>query len=494
MSIIDLTFERDGVSLGEWLVRLVSEDRATREAASARLDAMHWGIASKNDELEELDPGHDLEAHGKKYAAAIREAIAAKGFDGAEFVRRLCVYRVAASDDWLRRVDKRYKGRGGEDKQWERIADKLAPKLNSGNEAARGEANRRFVRLLCASFARETRKSKAAFDGAEAMSSAATTALVVFDAIDQAFLLAPEAFTLVLEHRQLSRDAISALIRIGKAGRGFAPYLIDLTDGRKGPNGLRCDLHAAKALGAVGVGDDGIVDLLVSRLQHEDSEVRDCAAYALTAMGKDFADRKEFVLAGLKNALGLGGSIRCIVGALASIGGDVPQIRREILDMARPRPAVLETYADYPNMSFDRAMLNRGWAIDAMIHLTAYPQECLPALIEAIDSFVEFDPDQSYSGPVARVARVLGAFGPNGAPAAKKLASKLDVEPDVQPKAILEALTAMGPAARTALPQLERYRAKLMAANPEMAEDHAPPDRLIDPLGWLIESLREKRG
>ncbi|MCX5662762.1 MAG: hypothetical protein NTW19_24030 [Planctomycetota bacterium] len=493
MSVMDPTFERDGVKLGEWLMRLVSEDRATREAASARLDAMHWGIISKDVELEGMDPGHDLEAHGKKYAAAIRDAIAAEGFDGAEFVRRLCVYRVAASDDWLRRVDKRFKGRGGEDKQWERIADKLVPRLNSGNEAVRNEANRRFVRSLCASFARDGRADKEAFEGAEAMSSAAMSASVVFDAIDQAFLMAPEAFRLVLEHEQESRHAIAALIRIGKTGGAFAPYLVDVTDGRKGPNGIRCDFQAAQALGAVGAGDGGIVDLLVARLRQQDPEFRNGAALALTTMGKDLAGRQGAVLTELLNVLGLGENVRCIVGALASIGGDDPQIRRRVLDMARPRPAVLEPYPDYPSMTFDRVMLDRGPAIDAMARLTAYPQECVPILSEAIDSFVEYDSDQGYFGPVARIANVLMAFGPNAAPAAAKLASRLDDEGAEYPKAIIKALISMGPAARAVLPQLERHWARLLAANPDMKPSDSPPDRVTDPLRWLIESLQGNR-
>lgn len=49
--------------------------------------------------------------------------------------------------------------------------------------------------------------------------------------------------------------------------------------------------------------------------------------------------------------------------------------------------------------------------MSAMEYFTAYPDECLPVLIEALETFEEFDPDEGYYGCHSRVSNLIALFG-----------------------------------------------------------------------------------
>jgi hypothetical protein len=112
-----------------------------------------------------------------------------------------------------------------------------------------------------------------------------------------------------------------------------------------------------------------------------------------------------------------------------------------VIGLARPRPAHLVGAEDGP--AFDQTMVERGAAIDAMQYLVEHPDECMPVLIECIESFEEYDPDWEYYGPVARVARALELFGPAASEAAPILAGKLGQSDAAAPRAIRAALAAI---------------------------------------------------
>jgi len=146
------------------------------------------------------------------------------------------------------------------------------------------------------------------------------------------------------------------------------------------------------------------------------------------------------------------------VGALAAVGRDNAEVRQLIIDRAKPGPPKMMQPPDFPQYEYDLTMRQRGVAIDAMRYFSACPEDCIPVLIDAIDTFVEFDPDQSHGGPPARISQVLELFGARAGAAAVPLARHLeDVEGD-WPRCVLNALAAMGPAAAEAILLLEAYR------------------------------------
>jgi hypothetical protein len=94
---------------------------------------------------------------------------------------------------------------------------------------------------------------------------------------------------------------------------------------------------------------------------------------------------------------------------------------------------------------------NTHAALGCDAQLAIEPARVVAALIELIDLFDEFDPDQAYDGPHARIWSALKSFGPEAAPAVPKLIEELRLQPEGSLAIVLETLTAIGTAARPAL-------------------------------------------
>ena len=477
------SLEREALPLCEWLLKLVGDDRATREAAGKALSR------SLDRHLADVDFSPNPVERGASFQNAIREAVAAPGFDTAEFIRRLCAFRVVISDDWQRRVDACFRLEAPVERQWERISERLVTKINaSGDAAVRRKVMTRLVRALWAISAREERISKRTGADAEALSISGLMAHLVFGALDTAFLVAPEALQLVLEHPQEAHAALAALERIGPPAIGFAPQLLERIR-RAHASGAHCAEEAARALGSIIRGNGAFVDQIRNCLHDPHAEVRNAAAVALARLGTQVAGREVDIVRDLLQLLEQKVDFY-LVQALASVGRHIPTARKRVIELTRPRPPVWEPVTGYPDMKFDRMMCERGWAIDAMKYLTEYAEECVPVLVEAIDSFEEFDPDQSYSGPVSRIAFVLQSFGPAAGSAAIFLTEKLTFEDGELPTAILAALAAMGPAARRVLPRLEQFRKQIERDEPLPSLTGSRPDQSVDPVGWTIWTIQ----
>ncbi len=487
----DYSFVRESVALPQWLWLLVGDDRAARRHAGEVLHAMQWGVPSPTTQLEGLDPIPDLVGQMGRFNYAVREALAKPSFDTAEFVRRLCAYRVAASDDWSRRVDGAI--RDHDEPQYDRIAERLVRRINtSGDAAVKAEASNRLARALAAITARECRVDQEAYADAESMTSASMMSYAIFNTLDREFLAAPEALQLILEHRRQAHDAMKALVRIGPPAIAFAPHLLEQIDHLPSrPNYYAFD--GAAALGAIGRGHAGIVDAVIERLRQPEPLRRAAAAETLEHMGTDVAGRGEIVLPLLHAMLDEQEATTwwSVARAVASVGRDDPRSRRRIIDLARARPPEWAEVADFPDQKYDRVMHERGVAIDAMVCFADYPDECVPVLIDAIETFEEYDPDQTYTGPIGRVSHVLASFGPAAGAAALPLARKLDAEPGEFPRAILDALMAMGSAAREAVPLLKAYRTRTADADEEPLVDwrRLVPDKDVDPVGWGLRQI-----
>jgi len=98
----DYSFERDGVSFGEWLSRLVAEDRPTREAAGDVLMAMWHGLPSLDTDWADLTEQLDYAAQQVRFKEAVRSTVNAEDFDTAGYVCALCGYLMVISKDWMR--------------------------------------------------------------------------------------------------------------------------------------------------------------------------------------------------------------------------------------------------------------------------------------------------------------------------------------------------------------------------------------------------------
>jgi hypothetical protein len=178
-------------------------------------------------------------------------------------------------------------------------------------------------------------------------------------------------------------------------------------------------------------------------------------------MDRDLCDRNAKIVTILRTWLDNDQLSHIAVGTLASVGRDDYEVRKLIIDRARPAPTRMVRPVDFPQYEYDATMGMRGSAIDAMRFFTDYPDECIAVLTDAIDTFKEYDPDETYGGPVTRVARALREFGAHAAPAALPLARHLNDDcGDDTPRNILVTLAALGPAGSEAIPYVHELLIK----------------------------------
>lgn len=467
----DFSFEREGRPLSAWLLDLVSEDAPARLKAGDVLQGMWFGVPYAHTELDDLD----WEAHGRnpgqgeRFAAAARDAVARPGFPAGDFVRRLILHRLMTHADWTRRVDESQGRAGAESDEYiKRIGRRLEA---AGDDAERVEAAARLCRWFCATVDRDLRTTQAIFEGAEVMSAAGVASQLVFDALDVALLADRAGLRLMLEEDSgLRWAALQALERIGPPAADFAPGLLMELDSRAdGPW-----FDAARALGSIGRDDPATVDALLTRLASPSGDVRGSAAACLARAGPPLTGRVDEAVDLLLEASRPPAVDACAIEALATLGRDREDALARVLDLASPRGA----------------SHRRGEAIDALRHFRSFADRIVPTLIDAIDTFEEYDPDESYSGDHARVCGTLAEFGPAAAAAVPRLVAYLEswrARPEDDgtppPTAMFEALRAIGPPAAAALPILEAIRL-------EADEDAAPELDRDDPLDAAILAIR----
>ncbi len=138
--------------------------------------------------------------------------------------------------------------------------------------------------------------------------------------------------------------------------------------------------------------------------------VRIGAILALGHAGPPLAGRLEPALDILLGATYKSALACAATWALASVGRDHEVALRRVLELASPRPPRWRSHALYPEGRLDETMCERGAAISALYHLQKYSAEIVPVLVNAFDTFQEFDPDQDEHGEHERVCRALGAL------------------------------------------------------------------------------------
>ena len=88
--------------------------------------------------------------------------------------------------------------------------------------------------------------------------------------------------------------------------------------------------------------------------------------------------------------------------------------------------------------------------------------------------------------------RTITCFGPAAGAAAVPVSGKLSMEESILPSAILEALAAMGPAARSLLGRLEQFRKQVQEDSPPPDLAGPRPNQSLDPVGWTIWAIQDR--
>jgi hypothetical protein len=483
----DFSFERAGRPLWAWLWDLVTVDGSVRRAAGEALQAMMQGRPSIYTDWAELDrtPTQEFGMQIERFKQAVRATARAPSFSAPEFVRRLILYRIALKGDWHQRVARACNVEETPSRFEEALRRRIAA---ADGDAERVEATRRYLRWLCAFEARDCRREKAIFAGTESVTPAGLMAKVVFDALDDVLPADRPGLWVLLSHKDLFHDAAAALARIGPPAVDFAGFFLARLDAAEDTR--RFD--GAHALGSIGRDDPAVIDALLSRLRTGPEAVRYGAAECLGYAGPPLAGRLEVALDLLLAGTHSPTLLYAATPALASVGRDREEAMRRVLELAAPRPPRWRTEAYCPDYPYDEVMFERGTAIEALHNFQRFADWIVPALVNAIDTFEEYDPDSSYEGEHERVCRALTAFGPDAAPAVPRLVRYLGewlIRPEEErqwPKDVFSLLASIGPPAAKALPTLERLRATLADENWEATTDLDPDD----PLDQTILALR----
>ncbi|MGL4465462.1 MAG: hypothetical protein ACRC1K_25205 [Planctomycetia bacterium] len=134
-------------------------------------------------------------------------------------------------------------------------------------------------------------------------------------------------------------------------------------------------------------------------------------------------------------------------------------------------------------------MYERGAALSALSYFKSHAEECLPVLIEAMESFEEYDSDENYDGPLGRISGVIAGFGAKASAAVMPLVQHLNDCPTENPKNILTALANIGPSAKAAIPALQEFRRSY--ENIDCGDDDKDViDDWDDVVDWTIQQIQ----
>jgi len=446
MSNSDTPFVRDGRTLREWMLQLVSPDRSQRRAAENAISAMLYGLPTADSAFADST----IKDH-EGYRAAFYGAIEAVGGD-ASFPGRTFV--PAAVERMLTAHRERMETVRAENALTDEWMD--APGDPTENPA------------IVARMEQLKRRKIEEHVGRGRVSFGDQTLNLVFKYLGRALLAAPDAVHQALADPVVASSVTDGLKRLGPAAIQYAETFIDQLD--RSTEWFRY----ADVLGAIGRGSVHVVDAMIVRMRQAWGTVRGGAIATLGSMGPDVAGRESEIISMLiaivKNPDD--DARDTALAALGSVGRNSEDALALVIDCAAPRPARMRKVPD-TQYEYDEVMFRRGVALSALGNFVRFAGRATPVLVDALDSFAEFDPDEMRDddGGLGRVMDALRKLGPGATAAAPDLAKRLRADDGDVRWGIVRALGDMGPPASAALPALEQLRRELEAEDDESNEN-----------------------
>jgi len=485
----DYSFEREGKPLSDWLWRMVAEGGPIRQQASENLYAMWLGLPRYDMGIEGLDDDTDFVGQRARFEEAVVAALPEPEFDTKAFLCRLSALRVASHFEHLRRVDVEF----SREQNLPGVTGRLREMERQIAQAANKEGNEEPLvhpATYCAAFLAENRAGSGTIVKGFGTIPAEVIVSQIAARIGQVWLKAPEALHFMLDTDGMRSEALKILAGIGTPAVSIVPRLLQDLDANHGNRSWFSNAEGS-TLGEIGAGTEESVDALLARVNHPAREVRCTVAYAIEYMNGNLCGREHEAIEALF-ASARQWQEDYHLTAIASAGRHIPTVRAFLVEIALGNPAKWSSTTDSVECLVEPSMGYSGWAIDAMRYLTEYPDECVPILIAALDTFEEYDPDETYDGRHSRVVYALKKFGDKSVdavlPVARELA-KLTAD-DEAPKAILDYLGSLGPRAGAALPYVEAYRERTWypeAPLPDLAA--GPADEFEDSVGLVIQKI-----
>lgn len=442
----NLSFERDGRSVKQWLIDAIAEDVATRHRAGEVLMAMSTGAPSVHTDLEGIE-GELPDSHERDWRRACRDAIEQPDFPRKRFFVTVAACMIGANQEWLASIREQ-----GDDPQYERVLARLQERVERAETEEQGEQHqRRIGRAICAAIQRECLHEQPGF---EAFSMLALVMPGVVANAGPTLLEAPEAIDMLWASDSHAFAAEQALEKIGRpAAALYLDPLLEHFERSKEGRGY----NAARTLASVGAGDQRTIGRLLDAMRDWPVDSVWNAASTLHAMGEPARAHHQALPVLLEMTESPDGQRRaaaaCVLGAVARGLDDAVD------------PLLVLTRDPYADELGHGGHVVAGCAVTALGEIARQGDRVVPRLIAMLDSFHEFDPDMGYGGEHARLCGALQAFGPDEAAAAMpwllrdlERRVKLDID-GWYGSDVLALIEHIGPAASEAVPLLEQLDA-----------------------------------
>lgn len=438
----DFTFERDGKSLGHWVLELVSPDAGVRQEAGDAVAAMFYGVPSMHTDLDDIEGGlPDGDDHRTAWENAIEEVVCGADFPRQSFFIAAAAQLIAAHEELIRDINVF-------DEQYERVCERIGERLKAaGNEEERQRQMARMNRAICAM---NSRQCKVEPPIPEAMSHANMAVSWIIPFSGRAMLEVPEAFWMLIESESQADLAYEAIER---AGPEAAPLFLDHLVKRFKRTKYSGRFDRSATLASVGRGDRRVIDLLLDALADWRVNGAWGAAWTMHAMGPSALTHERTMPVLQQLTESPQGQRRAAVAyALGGVGRDVDDAVEPLLKLTHDRHADEDGYGGH---------IVAGCAMSALGRIARRPDLVVPRIAEMFETFEEFDSDMGYGGSHARQCDALEAFGSAAAAAVPTLVDYLERCLASDPEEwndddVLDLLGSLGPSAADALPVLEK--------------------------------------
>lgn len=296
------------------------------------------------------------------------------------------------------------------------------------------------------------------------------SASFVFLALGEEILLVPDEIRTMLRDSRHRWNALQVIERLGPKAEIFAGDLLAQLDAST----PRRPFDAPDALAAVVRDNSEQIRQLVDRLEAREPAVAEGAAETLYSLGPRAAEAVP----------------DCIDRLLAIATRDDSPVRSAAITALGQAAKGTDVAVDpLLALSINPDPKARGAALTALGDIARQPDKVVPRLIEAFEDYQEEDSEWLYYSQHERVVRALQAFGEAAIPAIPALVARVRREDELD-KGVIETLRKLGPAAREALPVLE----KLAEEEEYTPEDFENPEELDEDFDFLPLAILTIRG
>jgi hypothetical protein len=422
---LDRRFNRVGKGLRQWLWELVCPNQQRRFIAAKILAGMQ-NYAPKRMLLE---PGFDYSAYIALFNAEVRRIASEPEFDHVTYINLLADLMQSAQKE---RMNLFRSETQATDAKLDRVVRRITEELEATSDTRRRAVLQlRLERALCADFCNETPGSRLQARLGDVQIAAAQ----VFEALGPLVFDAPERVRAMLGDSDSEWVLVRVMEAQGKAAAPLFPNLLAVLDSAVEAHMF----HLPRALAAVAAHDPDRIRMLVLRLESPMPGVSCGAAQTIGFIGQPAREA----------APGLSGTL------LRMAAAEHPARHAAIVALGPVTRGTTAAVDLLVKLCEEGDEWLRGPAITALGEIACDPERIIPCLCRALEDFEDPDPDYHDYSSHMRATAALAAFGAAALPALPGLLKRIRREEGELDRGVLDAIAAIGPTAREALPALE---------------------------------------